>query len=113
VPPRAIRELRDLTRQTVHVLQDRNRVKNRVEQSCQSGNSKVSSMAKDLFGVSGQGGQESLSFADSIELLANGFTFCDSRSRKCSSNRVVLLTSESLTASSKRLVWCRSLQIPR
>lgn len=54
VPPRAIRELRDLTRQRVHVLQDLNRAKNRVEQLCQSGNIKVSSVATDLFGVSGR-----------------------------------------------------------
>jgi transposase len=54
VPPREIRELRDLTRQRVHVLEDLNRVKNRVEQLCQSGNIKVSSVATDLFGVSGR-----------------------------------------------------------
>ena len=53
VPPRAIRELRDLTRQRVHVLEDLNRAKNRIEQLCQSGNIKVSSVATDLFGVSG------------------------------------------------------------
>jgi len=54
VPPREIRELRDLTRQRVHVLEDQNRVKNRIEQLCQSGNIKVSSVATDLFGVSGR-----------------------------------------------------------
>ena len=54
VPPRAIRELRDLTRQRVHVLEDLNRAKNRVEQLCQTGNIKVSSVATDLFGVSGR-----------------------------------------------------------
>jgi transposase len=54
VPPRPIRELRDLSRQRVHVLQDLNRAKNRVEQLCQSGNIKVSSVATDLFGVSGR-----------------------------------------------------------
>jgi len=55
VPPRAIRELRDLTRQRVHVLEDLNRAKNRIEQLCQTGNIKVSSVATDLFGVSGRG----------------------------------------------------------
>jgi transposase len=54
VPPRAMRELRDLTRQRVHVLEDLNRAKNRIEQLCQSGNIKVSSVATDLFGVSGR-----------------------------------------------------------
>jgi len=54
VPPRPIRELRDLTRQRVHVLEDLNRAKNRIEQLCQAGNIKVSSVATDLFGVSGR-----------------------------------------------------------
>jgi transposase len=54
VPPRPIRELRDLTRQRVNVLQDLNRAKNRIEQLCQSGNIKISSAATDLFGVSGR-----------------------------------------------------------
>ena len=54
VPPRDIRELRDLTRQRVHVMEDQNRVKNRIEQLCQTGNIKVSSVASDLFGVSGR-----------------------------------------------------------
>jgi len=54
VPPRPARELRDLTRQRVHVLEDLNRVKNRVEQLCQAGNIKVSSVATDLFGTSGR-----------------------------------------------------------
>lgn len=54
VPERTIRELRDLTRQRVHVLEDLNRAKNRIEQLCQTGNIKVSSVATDLFGVSGR-----------------------------------------------------------
>jgi transposase len=54
VPPRAIRELRDLTRERVNVLDDLNRAKNRIEQLCQTGNIKVSSVATDLFGVSGR-----------------------------------------------------------
>jgi transposase len=45
VPPRSIRELRDLTRQRVNVLEDLNRAKNRIEQLCQTGNIKVSSVA--------------------------------------------------------------------
>jgi transposase len=54
VPPRPIRELRDLTRERVNVLEDLNRAKNRIEQLCQTGNIKVSSVATDLFGVSGR-----------------------------------------------------------
>src|SRR5664279_5181929 len=54
VPPRTIRELRDLTRERVNVLADLNRAKNRIEQLCQTGNIKVSSVATDLFGVSGR-----------------------------------------------------------
>jgi transposase len=54
VPSRPVRELRDLTRHRVNVLDDINRVKNRIEQLCQSGNIKVSSVATDLFGVSGR-----------------------------------------------------------
>jgi transposase len=54
VPPRPIRELRDLTRHRVNLLEDLNRAKNRIEQLCQTGNIKISSVATDLFGVSGR-----------------------------------------------------------
>ena len=54
VPPREIRELRDLTRQRVNLLEDLNRAKNRTEQLCQTGNIKISSVATDLFGLSGR-----------------------------------------------------------
>ena len=54
IPPREIRELRDLTRLRVHLLQDLNRVKNRVGQLCEAGNIKISSVASDLFGCSGR-----------------------------------------------------------
>ena len=54
VPPREIRELRDLTRLRVHLLEEVNRVKNRIGQMCEAGNIKVSSVASDLFGVSGK-----------------------------------------------------------
>jgi transposase len=54
IPPRDIRELRDLTRLRVHWLQDLNRVKNRIGQLCESGNIKISSVASKLFGVSGR-----------------------------------------------------------
>lgn len=54
VPPREIRELRDLTRQRVNLLEDLNRAKNRIEGLCQTGNIKISSVATDLFGLSGR-----------------------------------------------------------
>jgi transposase len=54
VPARPVRELRDATRQRVNLLEDLNRAKNRIEQLCQAGNIKVSSVATDLFGVSGR-----------------------------------------------------------
>lgn len=54
VPPREIRELRDLTRQRVHLVEDLNRIKNRIEQLCQSGNIKISSVATELLGLSGR-----------------------------------------------------------
>lgn len=54
VPAREIRELRDLTRSRVHLLEEVNRVKNRIGQLCEAGNIKVSSVASDLFGVSGR-----------------------------------------------------------
>jgi transposase len=54
VPPRPIRELRDLVRHLVNLVEDLNRVKNRIEQLCQTGNIKVTSAACELFGVSGR-----------------------------------------------------------
>jgi transposase len=54
VPERPIRELRDLVRHRVNVLEDVNRVKNRIEQLCQTGNIKITSAASDLFGASGR-----------------------------------------------------------
>jgi transposase len=54
VPPRDIRELRDLTRHRVHLTEEINRVKNRAAQICETVNMKVSSVASDLFGASGR-----------------------------------------------------------
>jgi transposase len=54
VPPRDIRELRDLTRQRVHLVEDLTRVKNRIGQLCETGNIKLSSVTTDLLGVSGR-----------------------------------------------------------
>jgi transposase len=54
IPPRPMRELRDLVRLRVHWLQDLNRIKNRIGQVCEAGNIKISSVASNLFGVSGR-----------------------------------------------------------
>ncbi len=54
VAPPEVRELRELTRLRVHLLQDINRVKNRIGQVCETGNVKISSVASDLFGMSGR-----------------------------------------------------------
>ena len=54
VPPRDIRELRDLTRHRVHLTEEINRVKNRASQICETVNMKVSAVASDLFGASGR-----------------------------------------------------------
>lgn len=54
VPTREIRELRDLMRSRVHLLEEVNRVKNRIGQMCEAGNIKITSVASDLFGVSGR-----------------------------------------------------------
>lgn len=54
IPPRPIRELRDLTRGRIHLVEEVNRVKNRISALCETGNIKVSSVATDLFGVSGR-----------------------------------------------------------
>jgi len=54
IPPVEIRELRELTRTRVHWLEDANRTKNRIAQVCEAGNIKISSVATDLFGVSGR-----------------------------------------------------------
>lgn len=60
IPPRDIRELRELTRLRVHWLEDLNRIKNRIAQLCETGNIKISSVATDLFGKSGRKMLESL-----------------------------------------------------
>lgn len=54
IPPRPIRELRDLTRGRIHLVEEVNRVKNRISSVCETGNIKVGSVATDLFGVSGR-----------------------------------------------------------
>ena len=54
VPPQWQRELRDLTRLRVALLQDQNRVQNRIEKLLEDANIKLGSVASDLLGVSGR-----------------------------------------------------------
>jgi transposase len=54
IAPVALREMRELTRTRVHLLEDCNRMKNRIAQVCEAGNIKISSVASDLFGTSGR-----------------------------------------------------------
>jgi transposase len=54
VPPRAQRELRDLTRQRAQLMGDRARVINRVHKVLESANVKIAALISDLSGVSGR-----------------------------------------------------------
>jgi len=53
VPPRAIRELRDLTRCRVHLQQGRNRVINRIGRLLETANVKLGSVISNIVGASG------------------------------------------------------------
>jgi transposase len=54
VPPRAIRELRDLTRRRKQLLSDATSERNRVQKTLEDANVKLGSVLSDVFGVSGQ-----------------------------------------------------------
>jgi transposase len=54
VPPSEIRELRDYTRLSVDVTADRSRVRQRMEKLLEDALIKLSSVATDIFGVSGR-----------------------------------------------------------
>jgi transposase len=54
VPPRPLRELRDLTRQRTQLLGDRARVVNRVHKVLEDANNKLGSVATDITGKSGR-----------------------------------------------------------
>ena len=53
VPPRPIRELRELVRMRVHVQQDRNRVINRIGRLLETANVKLGSVASNIVGKTG------------------------------------------------------------
>ena len=54
VPPREIRELRDLTRQRSQLVADRARVANRIQKVLEDANIKLASVATDILGMSGR-----------------------------------------------------------
>jgi transposase len=54
VPERPQRELRDLTRQRVQLIEDKTRVANRLQKVLEDANIKLSSVASDVLGVSGR-----------------------------------------------------------
>jgi len=65
VPPRPIRELRDLTRYRSALIKERTREVNRLQKTLEDANIKLASVASDVMGVSGRdmmraliGGQE-------------------------------------------------------
>jgi len=73
VPPLEIRELRDLTRYRVTLVEEANAQKNRVERLLQTAGMKLSSFVSDIFGVSGRNILVYLSEKGSIppEMLKN------------------------------------------
>jgi transposase len=54
VPERPQRDLRDLTRQRVQLIQDKTRVANRLQKILEDGNIKLSSVVSDVLGASGR-----------------------------------------------------------
>jgi transposase len=60
VPPREIRELRDYTRLRAELVEDRSRHKQRVEKLLEDALVKLSTVATDIFGVSGRAMLEAL-----------------------------------------------------
>jgi len=60
IPPKAQRDLRDLTRYQTKVVQERARQVNRVQKLLEGANIKLASVASDIFGVSGRAMLEEL-----------------------------------------------------
>lgn len=54
IPPRPQRELRDLTRQRAQIMDERNRIANRIQKVLEDANLKLGSVASDVVGVSGR-----------------------------------------------------------
>ena len=72
VPPRPIRELRDLTRQRSQLVGEKASVSNRIQKALEDANIKLRSVASDVLGVSGRDMLRSIiAGVDSAEALAN------------------------------------------
>jgi transposase len=72
VPPKPVRQLRELTRMRVHVQQDRSRVISRIGRLLETVNIKLGSVASDIVGKSGRSILRALATGqDSPELLAD------------------------------------------
>jgi transposase len=72
VPPRPIRELRDLTRQRTQLVGEKASVSNRIQKVLEDANIKLGSVASDVLGASGRDMLRSLiAGVDSAEALAN------------------------------------------
>src|SRR5262249_3464800 len=72
VPPRPIRELRDLTRQRTQLAGEKASVANRIQKVLEDANIKLGSVASDVLGLSGRDMLRSIiAGVDSAEVLAN------------------------------------------
>jgi transposase len=72
VPPRPIRDLRDLTRQRSQLVGEKASVSNRIQKVLEDANLKLGSVASDVLGVSGRDMLRALiAGVDSAEALAN------------------------------------------
>jgi transposase len=69
VPPPAIRQLRDLTRQRSQLVADRARVANRIQKVLEDANIKLASVATDILGVSGRAMLEAMIAGESDPAL--------------------------------------------
>jgi transposase len=54
IPPKLVRDLRNLTRRRVQLMEDATRERNRVQKLLEQTNVKIASVLSDIFGVSGQ-----------------------------------------------------------
>jgi transposase len=61
VPPRPIRQLRDLTRQRAQLTDEKTRIANRIQKILEDANVKATSVLSDILGVSGRAMLEALS----------------------------------------------------
>lgn len=55
VPPREVREMRDLTRSRVKLVEEYNRIHNRIHKVLEDANIKLDTVASDILGVTGRG----------------------------------------------------------